>query len=920
MNKILRAIIISLIPLTTMGALTVNNGGGATNITSTSAWITATVASTGAANPSLFSYWGTNDGGTNASSWKNTNSFGVCTQATYSFQATGLSASKIYYFRSFATNGAETNWATYSAQFITLTVPTSAPPSSVQNVTVDTNDVLKHPGTNFWVTNKVAILAGIGAATGSPVYVESDPIWATQSNLVVYTNSSVYTDAVAKAGAAYPANDPSNFQAQITENLTNQAATNLSFISFDNAQVNSNAHFESAKTNLEALIAAETNRSYSIETNIQAQVTSNTTWKVSTNDPSVTNARPPLAHDQGWSTITGTPVVVGAGGYGVTDVYTKVETDGKYVTNSVTSHTNLTDINGDTNVQHLTLSEKSMATNLPSWSGWNATQDVTWSEVLTTITPPDAAWIPGINLPASGKIIGVIGTNLYAILSTNFYRMDAAWSYICTAPIPDDGSAFASDGTNIFIIGGYIGASVAVTNVYRFDGSACVETVGLPAARFYLGAAFIGTNLYVAAGLDENSAPTKTVWRRDGTEWTAVADMPQVREDLSAGVIVTNLYAIGGWNLGPSVITNVYKFDGAAWEEVVGLPLKRASYALANFNSEIFIIGGYDDVDFVTNCYRFDGSAWTEFVGLPTAAHWFGGGAAAYNDRIYVSIGSNVYSYSPLTVTNITTNTWSVGPSNSAMCDKLNGSNLFERYALSNVFTRSVYVSKDRLISGISATFTEGLSNNVYVTGESNLVIAFRTNGIASTDWVVAQGYITNGTTDHTVLTNQNGNTNFMHVSEAEKDSISTNNFSLVVEYPLSMTTNGNQVTLHSSAAITNSYAFGTDDTNAFRGDQGASVSQQVAVLSTNTMPLQSGVNVSNRVSVLETNTATKLQGDTADAALPKAGGVFTGPVFMGTNRIYWGSDTNAPWTEGLGTTNIQFGAGTNRAIFGVPW
>jgi hypothetical protein len=219
-----------LLPLTAMGALTVNNGGGATNITSTSAWITATVASTGAANPVLFSYWGTNDGGTNASSWKNTNSFGVCTQAAYSFQATGLAGSKIYYYRAKGTNTTETNWATYSAQFITLTTPTSAPPSSVQAVTVDTNDVLKHPGTNFWVTNKTAILAGIGALTN---FTETDTNALAQ--LVIHTNkaataahSGLGTMAGASTGDYYLASNPNGYTNNtVTNDLNAVVATKV---------------------------------------------------------------------------------------------------------------------------------------------------------------------------------------------------------------------------------------------------------------------------------------------------------------------------------------------------------------------------------------------------------------------------------------------------------------------------------------------------------------------------------------------------------------------------------------------------------------------------------------------------------------------------------------------------------------------
>ena len=163
MKKLLQMILVSLIPLASMGALVVGNGNGATNITSSTAWITASVTTTGAANPSLYSYWGSADGSTNASSWLHTNAYGVVTQGNYSSQITGLSPSTIYYFRSFATNGAETNWAAYSAMFMTLNNSTSAPVPSTRAVSVDTTGLLKNPsGATFFGVNSQALIAAIG--------------------------------------------------------------------------------------------------------------------------------------------------------------------------------------------------------------------------------------------------------------------------------------------------------------------------------------------------------------------------------------------------------------------------------------------------------------------------------------------------------------------------------------------------------------------------------------------------------------------------------------------------------------------------------------------------------------------------------------------------------------------------------------
>jgi hypothetical protein len=208
MNKILRAILITLIPLTSMGALTVNNGGGATNITSTSAWITASVVSTGAANPYLYSYWGTNDGGTNASSWNCTNYYGVTTQAAYSVQATSLSGSTIYYFRTHATNSSESAWSAYSAQFITLTIPTSAPSTSTKGVTVDTNGYLKNP-TNFFDTNIIRMAAALVSYGFSTNSANTNAVWGNitgtisdQTDLQAVLNSKASTNTTDALGAA----------------------------------------------------------------------------------------------------------------------------------------------------------------------------------------------------------------------------------------------------------------------------------------------------------------------------------------------------------------------------------------------------------------------------------------------------------------------------------------------------------------------------------------------------------------------------------------------------------------------------------------------------------------------------------------------------------------------------------------------
>jgi hypothetical protein len=55
---------------------------------------------------------------------------------------------------------------------------------------------------------------------------------------------------------------------------------------------------------------------------------------VLTSNSALTDARTPLAHTQAWSTITGTPTLLGAGGYGITDGLTAATAASTYLTSA----------------------------------------------------------------------------------------------------------------------------------------------------------------------------------------------------------------------------------------------------------------------------------------------------------------------------------------------------------------------------------------------------------------------------------------------------------------------------------------------------------------------------------------------------------------------------------------------------------
>jgi len=142
---------------------------GVSNITTTSAWVFASVT-TNATNPTITVYYGTSDADTNAASWEYTNLYGAAGTGVSSNQLTNLTASQLYYWRWYALDSVtnQTDWANSTSNFWTLAgVPTGTPPTHLYYpVMVDSNGVVAAP-TNFWETNDVASAADLAAVSNT---------------------------------------------------------------------------------------------------------------------------------------------------------------------------------------------------------------------------------------------------------------------------------------------------------------------------------------------------------------------------------------------------------------------------------------------------------------------------------------------------------------------------------------------------------------------------------------------------------------------------------------------------------------------------------------------------------------------------------------------------------------------------------
>lgn len=96
----------------------VDNAGGATNVTSTSATLCGNLTSTGAAPTTVGLYWGPTDGGTNPAAWSNSVNLGILSVGAFSATCS-LQPNTLYYYRCWASNSLGVVWAPTTAVAVT---------------------------------------------------------------------------------------------------------------------------------------------------------------------------------------------------------------------------------------------------------------------------------------------------------------------------------------------------------------------------------------------------------------------------------------------------------------------------------------------------------------------------------------------------------------------------------------------------------------------------------------------------------------------------------------------------------------------------------------------------------------------------------------------------------------------------------
>lgn len=316
--------------------------------------------------------------------------------------------------------------------------------------------------------------------------------------------------------------------------------------------------------------------------------------------------------------------------------------------NAGTSPTNYTATSSDVqgNLVGIDVELGSKISDASGWSGYNATQQVMWSESGST----SYVWTQISGLPVlrrmfahgiwNGKIIIAGGYDGFNACSNVYVSADGTnWTEIASLPVAmyRGGGATLSDG-NFYVVSGTLGGTNTVTNAYVLSTTTNWTAIaGLSVARTAFGIGVLNNKLVVVGGTASSMYCTN-VSIYNGSNWSEVAGLPASRGSLACSVLNGKLYAAGGTTNGRAgICTNVYAFDGTNWSEVAGLPVASYELSACTFNNKLYEMGGWLGDSALTNVWAFDGTNQVGVAGLPSAELM--SGVEVLNNKIFLMGG-----------------------------------------------------------------------------------------------------------------------------------------------------------------------------------------------------------------------------------------------------------------------------------------
>lgn len=266
-------------------------------------------------------------------------------------------------------------------------------------------------------------------------------------------------------------------------------------------------------------------------------------------------------------------------------------------------------------------------------------------------------------LPIDGELYcfgGFFNQAIQAAVRVDAYDpLTDAWSRKADMPSPTTHVAFAREGRNVWLLGGFIGDNpgVATDEVWVYDVDLDSFTAGpsMPRPIAAGAAAVIGRDLHYYGGCEaDRNTMTGDHWVLDldapGLGWQPLASMPEPRCHHSGAVLGGEVWAVGG-QLGhdsnPQDTRWVHAYDPGtdSWRQGPLLPEARSHFEPGTFveNGNLYIAAGKDLTtgrDILADMLELDPvlGVWSYLPPLPNPR--YGAGVQLLNGRIYAANGA----------------------------------------------------------------------------------------------------------------------------------------------------------------------------------------------------------------------------------------------------------------------------------------
>lgn len=209
------------------------------------------------------------------------------------------------------------------------------------------------------------------------------------------------------------------------------------------------------------------------------------------------------------------------------------------------------------------------------------------------------------------------------------YRFDGnSWSSVKRLPTPTDakyGPAVVYNGKIHYFYGGGDG----VTH-YSYDGTDWTQEIDSPMDMGYQSALVYNDKMYVLG--------RGSMYRYDNTEWTLIGSLPVNTSVTTAIVHDGKIHIVGGMNAtSSSKLKSHYVYDGVNWSADIDLPGINSGHYLVSFHGDLYSLGG-TNYSYAQKMLKYTGTSWEQVATLPF--EFYQGGCAVYKGEIYI-IGTN---------------------------------------------------------------------------------------------------------------------------------------------------------------------------------------------------------------------------------------------------------------------------------------